>query len=220
MKLLLALLASVAFAVAKPTYDDGSQPMVMNTTKMPEIKPDDFEITIGDCSLKEFTYSSISCQRDFYLSFRTDKKTSCGLRYNKLVECYIYKIKTCYRKSPKELDKIMSNYVKALKSMRTFSCGEKRFPMVQSFKNMSKRGKCQKGTLNKLGLCAQGWYGMFRKDKGNSKLCSMYDKYLTCVKKIMRKCSSYLSFSKKNEWILSKKLNPFCNGKEIKALKE
>ena len=223
MKLLLALLATVAFAVAKPTDDDGSQPIVMMATKMPEIKPGNFDLTFGDCSLKKLTYSTISCERAFYFSFRTDKKTSCDLMYKKFIKCYMDKITTCYKKSPKELDEIKGIYIKVLKSKKAFLCGEERFQNgeeVRAFKTMAHMGKCKKGTPKMLGLCAQGWFGMFKKDKGNSKLCLTYDKYLTCVKKVMRKCSSYWSFHKTYGWILSKKLNPFCNEKEIKALKE
>ena len=188
MKLLFVLLATVAFAVAKP-----------------------FDGTIAGCKLEVFKVSEKSCRRQFGATSTWNKLSPCRAKYVSFVKCYKGKIQDVYRKARKDLQETISRcYEPKLKSMQGPWCGKNCSPVKKYFLNMSMKGACPKGTVYRLLNCPKEWYKIFSGDRRDTNLCSEYEHYRTCIDQIMRGCNSYRSFIINNQWVTSKESNPFC----------
>ena len=65
------------------------EPLII-TTEIPKLDGDSFNSMVGGCKYKDLIYRIAKDMRKFYLSFRTDKTTSC--RY----EIYVFHSFCCY----------------------------------------------------------------------------------------------------------------------------
>ena len=218
MKVLFAFIATLAFATAKPAEEEkayhGEHVLPTQMTKFDE---EVFNTKVGECTMRSFTYSSFECQRKFYLSFRTNKVTPCGDRYNLLKECYSLKLRKCYEKvlTAKQLEKVLKETWKSLGSFKKMHCGETDFNIFKYFKAIPTPKACPEGTMEKLSHCAHPWYKLYRKDQGSLRLCHRYQKYADCAKRLISQCSFDL---KKMAWVFNKDLNPFCDKDQLKHL--
>ena len=214
MKLLCVFMLVLAVATAKPTSgrSDGDSGPVSHserahtTTNM-----------VGQCTLKDFTYSTVKCQRMFFLSFRKDKITPCGIRFQLFTKCYIYQFSKCYRNlvSKKELDKLTTTYKNAIEQSKKIMCSTKEIDITHFVKDIPVMEGCPKHTLEDLINCAKPWYHMFIEDRGNPKLCDKYQKNRDCAKEVIMRCKVGFPGMK---WIFNKDLNPFCDKKQLISL--
>ena len=218
MKGLLAFIALLAFASAKPTKDNYYDSETVLPTQMVKFENKVFNNMVGECTMKDYTYSIIKCERAFFLSFRKDKKTPCKHRFLSLRNCCLKELRKCYEKTlPKrELDNLLTQFSSAFQDYKKIQCGETGLDIAKYFKQLPKPEECPKGTMVKLGSCAQTWYQLFRKNRGSLKLCYRYQKYADCAKLVIDKCT--LDF-RKSAWISSKDLNPFCDEEQLTARK-
>lgn len=64
------------------------EPLII-TTEFPKLDGDSFNQMVGGCKYKDLTYRLYKYERRFYLSFRTDKTTSCRYeRFAFISSCY------------------------------------------------------------------------------------------------------------------------------------
>ena len=214
MKVLCAFIATLAFAIAKPTEDKVHNSEHLLPTQMSRFDQEHLSSAVGDCTMREFTYSTVVCQREFYLSFRKDKTASCGPKFHSFKKCYRQKLRKCYEKvlSLEQLEKVLKQTSSALGEFKTMLCGETDFDVYKYFKALPKPEECPKGTMEKLSHCALTWYHLYRKDRGSLQLCSRYQKYANCAKRIVNQCT--FDFSKMN-WVFNEDLNPFCDKDQL-----
>ena len=219
MKGLLAFIALLAFASAKPTKDYYYDSETVLPTQVIKLDNKVFNNPmVGECTVKDHAYSVVKCQKAFYLSFRKDKKTPCEQRFLSLKNCYQKTLRKCYEKilPRKTLDNLMVRSSSAFQRHKKMQCGGAGFDIAKYFKQPPRRGDCPKGTMVKLGSCAQTWYQLFRKNRGSLQLCYKYQKYVDCAKLLIDKCTFG---SRKHAWAFNKDLNPFCDKEQLKSLK-
>ena len=213
MLLVFALMSMLAFTTAKPTYKkagEGQEPsskLVVRglTHKM-----------VGDCTLKQFTYSTTTCYKEFFLSFRKDKSTACGQRYQRFIKCYIKELRKCIEKQMplEELGCVLNQYKSSLGEFKQTFCGKGELDMSEYLKNIPEMKDCPKDTTEEMGKCAKMWYQMYKEDKGNLKLCMEHWEYTNCAKSVIKRCK--FDFTKIS-WMFKKDLNPFCDKDQIKS---
>jgi len=210
MKLLCAFMLVLAVTTAKPTserHHGGSGPVSHSQSAH-------VSNMVGHCTLKDFTYSTVKCQRMFFLSFRKDKTTPCGVRFQLFTKCYINQFSQCYKNilSGKELDKLTTTYKSAIEQSKKMMCSNKEIDISHFVKDIPVMEGCPKHTLQDLINCAKPWYHMFIEDRGNPKLCYKYQKNRECAKRVIMRCKVGFPGMK---WIFNKTLNPFCDKKQL-----
>ena len=203
----------LVFTTAKPTYEkagEGQEPkskVVIRglTHKM-----------VGDCTLKQFTYSTDICHKDFFLSFRKEESSTCGQRYQRYIKCNVKELTKCIEKrmSLEGLKRVLSQHKSSLGEFKKMFCGEGELDMSRYLKDVPEMKDCPKGTIEDMGKCAKGWYQMYKEDKGNLELCKEYRRYTLCAKWVIKRCK--FDFTKIS-WMFEKDLNPFCDKDQIKG---
>ena len=213
MILVFAFMSMLVFISAKPTYEKASEGREPTTEVVARRLA---QTMVGNCTLKQFTYSTAVCQKDFFLSFRKDKSTTCGQRYQRYTKCHAKELTKCIEKliSQKELKSVLANFTNSLNEFKKMHCGVGELDMSKYLKDIPEMKDCPKGTIENVGKCAKGWYQMYKEDKGDSELCKEYRRYTLCAKSAIKRCK--FDFTKIS-WMFKKDLNPFCDKDQIKG---
>ena len=83
----LSYFAAFVVTVAGIPVENEDEPLIL-TTEVPTLDGDAYNKMVGGCTFKELAHTMAKHRRRFYLSFRTDKTTSC--KYEMLHFCFIF----------------------------------------------------------------------------------------------------------------------------------
>ncbi|XP_065070158.1 uncharacterized protein LOC135695119 isoform X2 [Rhopilema esculentum] len=215
---LTLLLALIIVVTGKPMDGMKKEDHVVFVTPIPEVKKDIFPTMIGRCTYKKFTFDALKCSRKFYLSFRSNRVTPCSKRFNVLEQCYMEKIVSCLKNTvnDKVMASILSKYKVAMKVHKQLNCGDTKYDIRALWTSNPDSKLCPKGTIDAINQCNHLWFRMFKKNRGDPRLCKEYELSKSCTTKTLDKCSFDMS---KSSWIFEEKaLNPFCDAEQLAAL--